>query len=80
MAIVDGEIAALAPTANEAVMAMLSEMDLSDYEIITVFAGKDTSEEDRASLAELLSEKYDEFEIVTYDGGQDVYDYLIAIE
>lgn len=80
MAIVAGEIRAVAPTANEAVCAMLADMDLDAYEIITLFAGRAVSEADRAALTEKLTEEYDAYEIVAYDGGQDVYDYLIAIE
>ena len=80
IAISDGEIAAVEQTPEGAVVAMLDDMDLSAYEIITLFVGKDVSEEKRAELTELLEEKYSEFEITVYDGGQDVYDYLVAIE
>ena len=80
IAISDGEIAAVEQTPEGAVVAMLEDMDLSAYEIITLFVGKDVSEEKRAELTELLEEKYSEFEITVYDGGQDVYDYLVAIE
>ena len=33
-----------------------------------------------AALTEQLKEIYDEYEIVVYEGGQNIYDYLIAVE
>lgn len=80
IAITDGEISAVADSADAAVLSMLEELDMDDYEIITLFVGKNISEDERATLTEQLEEQYPDFEIVVYDGGQDVYDYLVAIE
>ena len=75
-----GEIAAVAESAEEAVMQMLEEADTDLCEIITVFTGKNVSEEKRVALTEALEEAYEDCEITVYEGGQEVYDYLIAIE
>ena len=53
-------------------------MDMSEF--ITLFVGKAVKQEDRVKLTESLKEIYDEHEVVVYEGGQDVYDYLIAVE
>lgn len=80
MAISGGRIVATAPTAEEAAMGMLSEADTDLCEIITLVVGKTVSEERRAALTEMLKDAYEDCEITVYDGGQDVYDYLISIE
>jgi len=80
MAIGSGKVAATAPTPEEAVLKALEETDTDLAEIITLFTGKDVSAESRAALTEELSEIYDECEIVVYEGGQDIYDYYVAIE
>ncbi len=80
MALLDGEVEAVAESANDAVLALLASVDADEYEIVTLFSGKSVSEEERATLVELLEERYPDFEITAYDGGQDVYDYMIAIE
>lgn len=80
IAISDGEISAVADNAQNAVIDMLGSVDMDEYEIITVFAGKGVSQEDRALLVEKIEELYPDCEVTAYVGGQDVYDYLIAVE
>ena len=52
--------------------------DLS--EIITLFVGKSVTEEQRASLTERLEDAYPDCEINVYNGDQNVYDYVVAVE
>jgi len=80
MAISSGEILAVEKTAEEAVISLLSDADIDFCEIITLFVGAGVKAEKRVELTEHLKEIYDEYEIVVYEGGQDVYDYLVAIE
>ena len=80
IAISCGNIVAVSETPEDAVIAMLENTDIELCEIITLFVGKHVSAEKRAELTERLSEIYDEFEIAVYEGGQDVYDYLVAVE
>ncbi len=80
IAISGGEIVAVTENPEDAVIEMLGASDVDFCEILTLFVGKDVSAEKRAELTERLKETYDEFEIVVYEGGQDVYDYLVAVE
>ena len=80
IAVSGGSIVAVSSTPEDAVISMLESVDIDFCEIITLFIGKHVSDEQRTELTEKLSEIYDEFEIVVYDGGQDVYDYLVAVE
>ncbi len=80
MAISGGTVVAVTENAEDAVIKMLEASDMDFAEIITLFVGGDVTAERRAALTETLKETYDECEIVVYEGGQDIYDYLIAIE
>jgi len=75
-----GKLVAVAHTPEEAVKSLLEALDTDLCEIITVFAGKGVSTEARAELAEYLQEQYGECDVVFYEGGQDVYEYWIALE
>ena len=80
MAISGGRIVAVKPTAEEALLEMLAGADADLCEIITVFVGKAVTEERRAALTEALEETYGDCEITFYEGGQDIYDYYLALE
>lgn len=80
MAISGGNIVAVEETAEDAVISMLQNADTELSEIITLFVGKDVSEERRVDLTERIEELFSDLELTVYIGGQDVYDYLLAIE
>lgn len=80
IAITDGEITAVSDSSEGAVKEMLSAIDMDEYEIITLFVGKNVTEDERATLVDELEELYPDCEVVVYEGGQEVYDYMIAIE
>ena len=80
IAISEGSIVSVCDTPEDAVLSMLENADIDLCEIITLFVGNNVTDEKRVELTERLKEIYDEFEIVVYIGGQEVYDYLVAIE
>lgn len=49
-------------------------------EVITLYYGEGVSKEQAEALTEALKEKYEDFDIVYYYGGQPHYYYLISIE
>ncbi|MCE5259980.1 MAG: DAK2 domain-containing protein [Chloroflexi bacterium] len=55
-------------------------LDISAYEIVTIYYGEDTSAEQAAGLAESIRGKYPTLEVEVLDGGQAHYDYIISIE
>ena len=80
IAISGGRIVAVTDSAEEAVISMLEQSDADLCEIITLFVGNGVSAEKREKLVDRLNEIYDGYEIVVYEGGQEVYDYLLAVE
>ena len=80
IAISNCEIVAVAKTPEEAVLNMLKAADTDLCELITLFVGRNVSAERRAELTETLTDIYCDYEITVYEGGQDIYDYFVAIE
>lgn len=80
IAISEGDIVAVAESAEDAVLEMLKTADTDLCEIITLFVGKNVTDMKRANLTERLKEEYEDQEIVVYNGGQEIYDYLLAVE
>ena len=80
MAISGGRIVATADNPESAVMEMLAQSDADFSELITLFVGKDVSAERRVEITEMIEEAYPDLELTVYEGGQEVYDYLVAIE
>ncbi|MCQ2591886.1 MAG: DAK2 domain-containing protein [Treponema sp.] len=67
----------------ETLEKLLDELDqdvLADRELLTLFCGKDVSEEEAETAENLLAKKYSGLDVSRYDGGQKVYSFLVGIE
>ena len=62
--------------AKEMVAAMVDE----DSEVISIYYGAETTEEDAESLAAELEEAYPDCEVEVNMGGQPIYYYIISVE
>ena len=81
IAITDGRITADADTPEHALVQLLEAVeDMDDYELITLFVGRDVSDDTRVEITDRIEELYPDHEVVVYKGGQDVYCYMVAIE
>ena len=80
IAINGSKLCAVEKTAEDALISMLQKEDTDLCEIITLFVGKDVSDERRIEVTERLGEIYPDYEITVYSGGQDIYDYIVAVE
>ena len=62
--------------AKEMVAAMVDE----DSEVISIYYGAETTEEDAENLAAELEEAYPDCEVEVNMGGQPIYYYIISVE
>ncbi|MBR6736890.1 MAG: DAK2 domain-containing protein [Clostridia bacterium] len=63
-----------------AVLAIKNAPDIDLKEIITVFIGKDVTETEKENFQEEVENAFPDHELVVYEGGQEVYSFLICIE
>ena len=80
LGIFDKEIQFAGKCHKDTTIALLQNMVEMEDEIITIFYGKDISEEEAEDLAELVSQKFPDKEIEIHYGGQPYYFYIISVE
>lgn len=79
---IDKEIVVDADTRLEAACRMVDRLLLGDEGVfmLTLFGGKDATNEDNTSLQEYCSEHYPQVETYFVDGQQDIYCYIMMAE
>jgi len=81
LGMVEKDIVTVNPDRKEALMDLISKVpDIKDKELCTLFSGKDVPEDELKIIKERISKMYQDIELVCYEGGQDVYSYLISFE
>jgi len=71
---------ASADGAGEVLEELLNGMDLSKYEVITLYWGADLSENEALKIRDSLKDKYPNFQIEMVNGGQPHYSLIVSIE
>ena len=59
---------------------IIAQLINDDISTITLYYGKETSEESANKLTEKIAEKYPDCDVDAHDGGQALYYYIIALE
>lgn len=80
MGIGDAGILAVGTAIEEVTVSMVDEMVDEDTELISIYYGADTSEEDAEALRSKVEEKYGSCDVELQYGGQPIYYYIISAE
>ena len=79
--ILDGKLTVSKPDAIEALLSMIESVeDIEDRELLTLFVGAGVSEELRIDAVSAIEDAFPDLSVDTYIGGQEIYDFLVAIE
>jgi DAK2 domain fusion protein YloV len=62
------------------VQTVLGQVEMDQYEILTIYYGSDVSESDASALCTALRAQYPELEYESLNGGQAHYHYIISVE
>ena len=65
---------------QEVILIMLDQLDLMDFEILTLYYGEDVTQEDANALAADLENLGADLEIEVVEGGQPHYYYILSLE
>ncbi len=68
------------PDILAASMKLLDGMKASDRDIVNIFYGKSVSEDLLDEFVARIEEEYPDIEIQTFNGGQDVYRFIVVVE
>ncbi len=80
MGIGDHGILSVGADVQEVALDTTAQMMDEDSEVISIYYGKDMSEEQAQALAEKLEETYPDCDVEVNDGGQPIYYYVISVE
>ncbi len=80
MGIGDEGILAVGADVEHVVLGMLDSMVDEDSELVSLYNGKDYSEEAVSALAAMIEEKYPDLEVEVNYGGQPLYYVLLSVE
>lgn len=78
--LLDGKLVASADDVGGVLEELLNGMDLSKYEVITLYWGTDLSDNEVLKIRDSLKGKYPDFQIEMVNGGQPHYSLIVSIE
>ena len=76
----NGAIHTVGNNIHDVTRDLMKEIITEDDELITVYYGKDTAEEDAQALTDELAELYGDCDVEMQMGGQPLYYYLVSVE
>jgi dihydroxyacetone kinase-like predicted kinase len=65
---------------EEVILAMLGQLDLEDFEIVTIYGGEDVALEETQQLAVRIEDLNADLEVELVVGGQPHYFYILSLE
>ena len=80
MGIGDNGILAVGQAIENVTANMIDRMMDEDFELISIYYGQETSEEDAEALRERIAEKYPSCDVELQYGGQPIYYYIVSVE
>jgi len=80
MGLDDSTIRAVGDSVEDTTYELLVNMIDEDSELITLYYGEETSEEEAESLASRITESYPDVEVEVHSGNQPIYYYVISVE
>lgn len=80
IALYNGDLVFSSDNIPDACLGLLSKIDLTRHERITLFWGASMDEETVSGIAEQIKEQYPSFEIEMHSGGQPHYQIILSIE
>jgi DAK2 domain fusion protein YloV len=78
--LLNGRLKVKGSTPDEVVLAALEELQVRDYEIITIYYGESITPDQAEQLVDRVARRYQEQEVEVIDGGQPHYHYILSAE
>ncbi len=80
LCLIENEIVLAADDLQSGTKALIDLMVQKGGELITVYYGQETDDENAFDIQEYIEDKYPEFEVEVHDGVQPLYYYIISVE
>jgi dihydroxyacetone kinase-like predicted kinase len=78
--LVDDDLRVVAVTLEDAAAETVARMMFEGASLLTLYAGRDMTDEDGSKIAESMRQRWPEIEVEVVRGDQPYYPYLISLE
>lgn len=78
--LLDDELIASGDSLSDVAAIAFGQIDRDDAELISVFSGKDVSDDESEAMRRILTDAFPDAEVEVHDGGQPHYLFIIGIE
>ncbi len=75
-----GEIKAVGDDSFTVLQELIDQVANEDCDIISVYYGGNVSSDKKEQIKEALEEKYEDCDVLVYEGGQPLYDFIFSVE
>jgi DAK2 domain fusion protein YloV len=80
IALLNGKLVLSERTLMKGCLGLLKQINMDEYELITLFCGKDVDTDEVEEITAKIQETYPDHEVEVQDGGQPHYQFIFAIE
>lgn len=80
MGLTDKTIVSVGKDVQKAAMGLIKSLVNGESELVSLYYGADTSEEEAEKLADMVTEAYENIDVEVQYGGQPVYSYFVSVE
>jgi DAK2 domain fusion protein YloV len=80
IALLNGKLVLSERTLMKGCLGLLKQINMDEYELITLFCGKDVNADEVEEITAKIQETYPDHEVEIQDGGQPHYQFIFAIE
>ena len=80
IAILDDELVAAGETDIDVIHQVLTRLDLTESEVVTIYYGSDTEAAEAEEVSASITKRYSHLQVEVVRGGQPHYSYIISIE
>lgn len=78
--VINGNLAVASQQIEDVIRDTLRRLTIDDYEILTIYYGQDTTEEQAHETAGWIKKRYSQLEIEVVNGGQLYYAFILSVE
>ena len=78
--IAGGEIKAVGDDSFAVLQELISQTVNDDSDIISIYFGGNVTADKKEQIEEVLEEKYEDCDVLVYEGGQPLYDFIFSVE
>jgi hypothetical protein len=78
--LIDGHILGVDNKPNDVLNVLMARVNLDKKEVVTIYYGSDTQEDEAGQVADTVRENYPNLQVEVVNGGQPYYNYIVSAE